>query len=456
MNEERKYVVIKKLVETNGNKKRASIELNCTVRHINRLIVGYKRDGKAFFIHKNRGSKPSHAFSNDLKHTIVDLYLTKYWGTNFTHYSELLAKHENIIVSPSAITVILAEKFILSPKANRSTKKKFKEKLELLKKDASKKETTKIENQIIDIEDAHPRRPRCAYFGEMVQMDASLHLWFGYEKTQLHIAIDDCTGSVLAAHFDTQETLKGYYNILYQILNNHGIPYMFFTDRRTVFEYKQKKSPKTEEDTFTQFSYACNQLGVEIKTSSIPESKGRVERLFQTLQSRLPIELRLAGVTTIEEANEFLNHYIKEFNSMFALPIDYTDSVFEKQPEKEKINLTLSIITIRKIDKGHSIRFNKKYYRHVNSNGYPVYYAKGTSCTVIQAFDGQLFSCVGESIYSLEEIPEQELESKNLDFAKTEVKPKARYVPPMSHPWKQQSFERFLKKQKHRTDKVAS
>jgi len=96
-------------------------------------------------------------------------------------------------------------------------------------------------------------------------MDASLHDWFGPNKSQLHIAVDDASGEIVGAYFDAQETLKGYYNVLDQVLTNYGIPYMFFTDRRTVFEYKKKNTSSIEEDTFTQFSYACNQLGIEIK-----------------------------------------------------------------------------------------------------------------------------------------------------------------------------------------------
>jgi hypothetical protein len=133
--------------------------------------------------------------------------------------------------------------------------------------------------------------------------------------------------------------------------------YMFFTDRRTVFEYKKKSSSAVEEDTFTQFSYACSQLGIQIETSSVAQAKGRVERMFQTLQSRLPLKLRLAGVTTLEQANEFLNSYIKEFNTQFALPVNSIKSVFEKQPDTEKINLTLAILTARKVDNGHCIKF---------------------------------------------------------------------------------------------------
>jgi len=456
MNEQKKYEVIKRLVDTNGNKKRAAIELSCTIRHINRMIQGYMKEGKEYFSHGNKGRKPVNAFSENFYRKIVDLYLTKYWDANFTHYSELLAKHEGIIASSSTVETILKAENIISPRARRSTRKNLKKKLEVLKEQAtSQKEIIRIEENILDLEDAHPRRPRCSNFGEMLQMDASIHLWFGSEKTQLHIAVDDSTGMIVGAFFDTQETLKGYYNILHQILINHGIPYMFFTDRRTVFEYKQKKSPSVEEDTFTQFSYACNQLGIEIRTSSVPQAKGRVERMFQTLQSRLPLELRLAGITTIEQANEFLNSYVKEFNAMFALPVNDINSVFEKQPDNEKINLTLAILTDRKIDNGHSIRFENKYYKLLDPNSCPVYYHKGTSCMVIRAFDGQLFSCVGEKVYSLEEIPKHEVKSKNFDFSKTETKPIKRYIPPMSHPWKKASFDAFLRKQAHRQENAA-
>jgi transposase len=198
MTEEEKYQAIKKLTETNGNKNRAAINLECSIRHVNRMIQGYIREGKAYFIHGNKGRKPSHSIDLDTKQLILDLYRTKYWGANFTHYSELLGKHESINISPSAVNSILMQEYILSPKANRITKKRIKQQLEEQKESAtSKKEVAKIIENILAIEDAHPRRPRCAYAGEMIQMDASLHNWFGSDKSQLHIAVDDATGSIL-------------------------------------------------------------------------------------------------------------------------------------------------------------------------------------------------------------------------------------------------------------------
>ena len=150
---------------------------------------------------------------------------------------------------------------------------------------------------------------------------------------------------------------------------------MFYTDRRTVFEYKRKDRPSDAEDTFTQFSYACHNLGIEIKTTSVPQAKGRVERLNQTLQSRLPVELRHAHITNIEEANVFLNSYIKKYNNQFALRLNSTKSVYEKQPSMEKINRTLAILSTRTIDCGHCIRFDNKYYFPVTENGDGRYFA---------------------------------------------------------------------------------
>jgi len=448
-----KYRTIKQLVDTNGNKKAAALKIGCSVRQINRMIIGYRKTGKSFFIHGNQGRQPAHTIDAETRQLIIDLYRTRYFGTNFQHFQELLGEHEAIHVSISVVRSTLASAFILSPKACRMTKKNLKLQLESMKQStSSKKESAAITAAILAIEDAHPRRPRCAFFGEMLQMDASLHNWFGPGKSQLHIAVDDATNTIVGAYFDRQETLNGYYHVLHQILNTHGIPYMFFTDRRTVFEYKQKKSPSLEGDTFTQFGYACKQLGIDIKTSSVPQAKGRVERMFQTLQSRLPFELQLAGVTTLEQANAFLNSYIKKFNAQFALAIDHTKSVFELQPNPEKINLTLAVLSNRKVDNGHCIRFNNHYFRLLDANGRPVYHYKGTSGMVIKAFDQSLFFCVGKTVYSLEEIPEHERTSKNFDFIKPEVKSRKRYIPPMCHPWRQASFKRYVNNQAHRSD----
>lgn len=228
LKEEEKYKAIKKLVETKGNKKRVATKLGLTVRQVNRLIVGYNSFGKQFFIHGNRGRKPSHALSIEFKNQIEDLYNTKYFDCTYTLFTELLAEKENIFLSIDEVRCILKERYILSPKSHKITKKNMKKELLRQKKETtSKKELVKIQENIVAVEDAHPRQPRCIYFGEEVQIDASKHIWFGNIQTHLHAAIDDSTGQVLAAYFDKEETLNGYYNIYYQILTKYRYPLSF-------------------------------------------------------------------------------------------------------------------------------------------------------------------------------------------------------------------------------------
>ena len=339
MNEQRKYEVIKSLLDhlDTANKDRAALILGCTKRHINRMIQGYMKDGKAFFIHGNRGKKPATTIHPDIRRQVIDLYRTKYYEANFEHYTELLKRNEGIILCASSVMSILEAEYILSPKATKAKRRRIKQKLKAEKETAkSKKALSEIQTNLVAVEDSHSRRPRCAYFGELQQMDATPYECAPRQIWHLHVAIDDASGVVTGAWFDTQETLNGYYHVFEQILTNYGIPYKFLTDKRTVFTYKKKGALSDDKDTYTQFAYACKQLGTQLESSSVPQAKGRIERLNQTLQSRLPIEFRLAGVTDINNAKEFIHSYIKRFNEKFALPLYGIKSVFETKLSKEK------------------------------------------------------------------------------------------------------------------------
>ena len=456
MNEQKKYEVIKSLADhpDTANKDRAALILGCTKRHINRMLQGYIRNGKDFFIHGNRGKKPATAISIEIRQKVIDLYRNKYFEANFEHYTELLKKNEGISISASSVMSILESEYILSPKATKAKRRRIKQKLKDQKKAAkTKKELSSIQSNLVSVENAHSRRPRCAYFGELQQMDATPYEWVHGQVWHLHLAIDDASGIVTGAWFDTQETLNGYYHVFKQILTDYGIPYKFLTDKRSVFTYKKKDVLSDDKDTYTQFSYACKQLGIELESSSIPQAKGRIERLNQTLQSRLPIELRLAGVTDINKANEFLHSYIKEFNEKFALPLYGIKSVFEMQPSKEKINLTLAVLTERTVDCGHAIQFEKKFYKMIDYKGVQIHYRKGTKVMLIKALDRSMFACVNDKdIYALEEIPTHEHKSKDLDADYKPPKPKKTYIPAMNHPWRRSAFNKFVHSQPHRIE----
>lgn len=464
MLQEAKYQAVKNFVDhPGGNKTRIAEKFTVSPRTVNRWIENYKKYGKSSFIHGNTGVEPKSKIAAETKEKIVSLYQGTYSGSNFAHFTELLGKYEGIHISEQSVRNILNANGIYSPKIWRSTRKRLrqeeKQKEKALAESGIAADSTEpVEKNRVAPEEGHSLRERSKYFGELIQMDASSYEWFGGIVSNLHASIDDCTGRITGAHFDKEETLFGYYNVLRQILLNHGIPAKFLTDKRTVFAYTRKGEQDVEKDTYTQFSYACKQLGIEIETTSVPEAKGRVERLNETLQSRLPIIFRREGITDIDTANEFLRTHLDElFNDKFSMPINHTKSVFEKQIggkeiDEETVNLICSILCPRTLI-GQCIRFHKKIYKLIDEDGIQQNYTDHTKVTVIQTFDNRLFASVNDTrILKLEEVPAHAEKSKNFDADYEAPKPHKVYIPPMNHPWRYSEFEKHAKSQLHRIE----
>jgi hypothetical protein len=227
----KKYNVIKDYTNGKITRKQAAIMLDITVVHISRLKQEYLQHGKQAFVHKNKDNNNAIRTDKDIEKAIVRLYKTKFQDFNFTHFYEyitdnnLLKKITKKMGNPSVSTIkrILTRNGVVSPQANKKKRKV---------------------NQ-------HPSRCRRTGFGELIQLDASIHDWFGTSiKATLHLAIDDATSMILGAHFEKQETTKGYYHIFYQILTNFGIPTTFYTDNRSSFMYS---AGKTDKDAHIQF-----------------------------------------------------------------------------------------------------------------------------------------------------------------------------------------------------------
>ena len=445
MKEQNKYEVIKEVVDHGLSKERASLKLDLTIRQINRLIRIYKEKGKPGFVHGNRSKQPANSIGKPISENIILLYRNKYQGFNFKHFYEYLESDENICVSYTCVYQTLMRAGITSPRIRKNTRKRLvKEKLKAEKKleNKNEQEIEVLVNHEIALEDSHPRGEKPKYFGELTEMDGSIHLWFGDKKACLHLAADKATNTIVGAYFDWQETLKGYYTILKQILENYGIPAKFKTDNRTVFYYHMLNEDKrtSDKDVLTQFGYACKQLGIDLETTSVSQAKGLIERDNGTFQDRLVSELRLNNITTIEEANKYLIEvFVPKFNSKFALDRKRFKSVYEISPSAEKINYTLAILTPRKIDNGNAIRYYNNYYQPFE-NGRLKCFRPRTECLVIKAFNGELFVTVDEKIYELRKLESHEKVSKEFDAEEVTKKEKIKYIPPMTHPWKLSSF----------------
>ena len=402
-------------------------------------------------MHGNRSKKPAKTLDKSISDTIILLYRNKYQGFNFNHFYDYLLEEENINVSYTFVYTTLMKNGIRSPKARKATKRRLaKEKLQKEKKlkNKTEEEIEIIVNHEVALEDSHPRGEKPKYFGEVTEMDGSSHLWFGDVKSCLHLATDKATNHIVGAYFDWQETLNGYYHVFYQILVNYGIPSLFKTDNRTVFNYNRLTEDKrtSDKDVLTQFGYACKQLGVDIDTTSVSQAKGLVERDNGTFQDRLINELRLNNITTIEGANEYLiNVFVPKFNAKFALDYKKFESVYEISPTAEKINYTLAVLSPRKIDNGNSIKFKNEYYQPYENNQLKCFRAK-TECLVIKAFNGELLVTIDEKVYELRKLQSHKKYSKEFDVSPEPKKEKKKYIPPMTHPWKLVSFKQQLEK----------
>ena len=451
MKEQNKYEIIKELVDHHGNKLRAAQKLNLSKRQVNRLIKIYMEKGKSGFVHGNRSKKPAKCLDKSISDTIILLYCNKYQGFNFKHFQEYLKSDENIDVSYTCIYQTLMRAGITSPKIRKSTKRKLaREKLEKKKKLKNKTddEIEIILNHEIALEDSHPRGEKPKYFGEIIEMDGSIHLWFGDKKACLHLAADKATNTIVGAYFDWQETLNGYYHTFKQILENYGIPSKFKTDNRTVFNYQFLNEDKrtSDKDVLTQFGYACKHFGISIETTSVSQAKGLIERDNATFQDRLVSELRLNNITTIDGANKYLMEiFVPKFNSKFALDTTIFESVYETSPTADEINYTLAILTPRKIDNGNSIKYHNNYYQPYEDGKLKCFRSK-TECLVIKAFNGDLLVTIDDKIYELRKLETHEKYSKEFDEIPNEEKEKKKYIPPMSHPWKLASFQEQIKK----------
>lgn len=240
--------------------------------------------------HGNSNRAPSNKVTEEVRQRVIKLIETKYYDFQATLLKKYLERYEGIHLSVEWLRRLLVE---LRPE-----------------------ETGKARRQA-----AHRLRRRRSSRGQLVQIDGSPHQWFdGDERQYCLIAfIDDSTSCIEAAGFFPAETTHAYVTVLRQLLERHGLPVAFYSDRHSIFTTNVDSARERKSFEPTQFQRICNMLGVELILAHSPQAKGRVERAFRTLQGRWTKEFRVLGITTVAEANAKIPELIDEYNREFSL-----------------------------------------------------------------------------------------------------------------------------------------
>jgi transposase len=294
--EQQRVVVLNRVLVGDLTAAEAAAVLGRSVRQVRRMLAAYRQEGAAALAHGNRGRIPPNALDPALCARIAALAQTTYAGLNDTHLAEVLGEEEGLTVSRSAVRRIRLAAGVPRPRQRRPP--------------------------------AHRRRrERQPHAGMLLQLDASVHAWLEARGPRLSLlaAIDDATGTVPVALFREQEDAAGYLQLLYGVVTTVGVPEAVYHDRHGIFvrpahERETLAEQLAGQRTPTQVGRALQALGIVSLCAHSPQAKGRIERLFGTLQDRLVAELRLAGATTLAEANAVLAAYLPHFNGRFAVP----------------------------------------------------------------------------------------------------------------------------------------
>jgi transposase InsO family protein len=349
----------------------------------------------------------------ELKKEVLRLFEEKYNDSNFFHCSELSEEHEGIKLSPSSIGRILKS---AGKESKRAVKRRPKK---------------------------HQRRERRTQAGMLWQTDATPYEWLGKERGYfaLHAVIDDATGIVTGAVFTKNECAEGYSLAMKEGIKKYGIPLGLYTDKHTIFRSPKEKQTVDEELDGVQiplsnFGKAMQELYIEHIKANTPQAKGRIERLWETLQDRLPVELRLLGVENMEEANKVLPKLIEKHNMRYAVEASEREEAYRPLGEGVNLDYVFAMRETRKIGGGNSISYKKNIYVPWDT----VNFAAKTTVEVRENYAGEIFIWHKGEAVKLRKLakPSRRAEVEKAGGAAAKIKSQEGHRPSAEHPWRRE------------------
>lgn len=411
--EQYKLDIITKILKKEVKPGMAAKLLGISTRQIRRLKNKVKENGTSAVVHKLKGKRSNHRIDPSIKEKTLVVLNKTYSDFKPTFATEKLAENHNIRISYGTTRLWMIE--------------------EGLWKSRKQKKTGEYRSW----------RPRKEYFGEMEQFDGSYHFWFENRyldkegrpiEVCLLASVDDATGKITRAEFSKNEGVIAVFNFWKGYILNIGKPLNVYLDKFSTYKINHKNAVDNHE-LITQFQRAMQDLGIELITAHSPQAKGRIEKLFGTLQDRLVKEMRLLGINTPEDGNKFLeNIFLTKFNRRFAVVPAREDNIHKEllEIDRKNLNRIFSVQFKRRVNNDFTIQFKNKWYQLAEIQ--PTTIRARDTVLVEEWLDGTIKFSLKEKYLHYTILPEKPKKINKQPLILTTHK--LNWKPPLDHPWR--------------------
>jgi len=411
----RRISVVNKAIGRLMSQKKAAEVIGVSERQVRRLIKRVKEEGDPGIIHKSRGKSGNRKIDNKVRGKVIEFYKEKYWGFGPTFGSEKLYEIDGIRINRETLRLWLVGEDRWDWQRRGRKHRQWRERKE--------------------------------YLGEMVQMDGSHHDWLEGRGPELVLMgyIDDATNTVFTRFYEYEGTLPAM-DSFRAYIECYGIPQSVYLDKHTTYKSTRKLTIEEEleglREPKSQFERALDGLGVEVIHANSPQAKGRIERLFGTFQDRLIKEMRLAGISTKEEANRFLERYLPIHNQRFSITPAKEVNLHREIPKGIELDRIFSVRTKRALRKDFTIVHNKELYQIEDT----LPNTRGKSVMVEERIDGTMHVTDNGFNLKYKKIEVKPLKPKE----QKPLKPRKTYIPPPDHPWRRFRISSYRYQQRER------
>lgn len=412
--------VVRRLLRKEINGTYAAQLLKVSIRHVRRLKKAVRMRGTKGLVHGNRGKKSNHRIAEKERAQIQEIVTNLYQDFTPTFAAEKLSKEHHINYDRKTIEAIMVSAGVWRKKKHR-------------------------------VKEVHREwRVRRAAFGELIQFDGSYHHWLedrgGTAEMCLLAAIDDATGKITKAEFAPHEGVFPVFAFWQDYLIQLGKPRAVYLDKFSTYKMNSAVA-KDNPDLKTQFQRAMDDLHIEPIFANSPQAKGRVERLFKTLQDRLVKEMRLRNISTVDGANKYITDgFLEDFNRRFAVePISITNlHTALTAKEKNQLPIIFARQETRIVHNDYTIAFNKNWYQILQSQSVTI--CRGDRVTIGERQDGSIHLRLRGKDLAYKLLPERPGKTTQAKQPWVLTKNKVPNKPRADHPWR-----RSIKLESNRT-----